>query len=47
MKNCEKHVFKAALDTYLRTIPDEPQIVGYTASRRAESNSLLDMIHST
>ena len=35
--------FKRRLDRYLSTIPDEPQIPGYTAQRRAESNSLLDM----
>ena len=43
MRNCTKEVFKSALDRYLQTIPDEPQIQGYTASRRAESNSLLHM----
>ena len=43
MRNCTKDVFKSALDKYLQTIPDEPQIQGYTASRRAESNSLLHM----
>ena len=36
-------VFKTVLDKYLSTIPDEPQIQGYTSMRRAESNSLLDM----
>ena len=34
---------KRKLDNYLRTVPDEPQIPGYTAQRRAETNSLLDM----
>ena len=43
MRNCTKDAFKSALDKYLQTIPDEPQIQGYTASRRAESNSLLHM----
>ena len=28
---------------YLRMVPDEPHISGYTALRRAESNSLFDM----
>ena len=43
MRDCSKDAFKSALDKYLRTIPDEPQIQGYTASRRADSNSLLQM----
>ena len=42
--NCDKSVFKLSLDRYLKTIPDEPQICGYTAFRRAETNSLLGMI---
>ena len=37
-------VFKRALDQYLHGIPDEPQIQGYTALRRADTNSLIDMI---
>ena len=41
---CKVEAFKTALDRYLRLVPDEPQIPGYTAQRRAESNSLLDMI---
>ena len=40
---CTVDSFKRRLDRYLNTIPDEPQIPGYTAQRRAESNSLLDM----
>ena len=40
---CSIDVFKCRLDRYLWTIPDEPQIPGYTAQRRADSNSLLDM----
>ena len=36
--------FKRALDRYLGDIPDEPQIQGYTAYRRADTNSLIDMI---
>ena len=43
MTGCSKDTFKAALDQYLTTIPDEPQIQGYTSMRRADSNSLLDM----
>ena len=36
--------FKSKLDRFLQTVPDEPQIQGYTAMRRAGSNSLLDMV---
>ena len=44
MKDCSKEKFKEELDKHLLTIPDEPQILRYTAFRRAESNSILDMI---
>ena len=40
---CTVDCFKRKLDKYLQTVPDEPQISGYTAQRRADSNSLLDM----
>ena len=36
--------FKKKLDEFLTSIPDEPQSPGYTARRRADSNSLLHMI---
>lgn len=42
---CTVDCFKRVLDKYLKTVPDEPQIPGYTAQRRAETNSLLDMAH--
>ena len=35
--------FKLHLDRFLATVPDGPQVRGYTAMRRAESNSLLHM----
>ena len=35
--------FKRALDQFLNTVPDEPQIPGYTAYRRADSNSIIDI----
>ena len=35
--------FKRALDAYLAHIPDEPQIPGYTACKRASSNSIIHM----
>lgn len=44
LSNCSKGVFKTSLDNFLKTVPDEPQISGYTANRRADTNSLLDMI---
>ena len=40
---CSVDTFKRKLDKYLLTIPDEPQVTGYTAMRRTDSNSLLDM----
>ena len=40
---CSVNSFKHRLDKYLITVPDEPQIRGYTAMRRAESNSLIQM----
>ena len=36
--------FKTKLDEFLQTIADEPLCPGYTARRRADSNSLLHMI---
>ena len=44
LTGCSKEKFKSELDKILLTIPDEPQIRGYTAYRRADSNSVLDMI---
>ena len=43
MTNVPVEKFKKVLDHHLATVPDEPQICGYTASRRADTNSLLDM----
>ena len=43
MTNCSSESFKQALDTFLKTIPDEPQTHGYTYMRRADSNSLIHM----
>ena len=43
LHNCSKEKFKSTLDSYLKLIPDEPQIPGYTATRRASSNSIMDM----
>ena len=35
------------LDEFLANIPDEPQSPGYTDTRRAVSNSLLDMVQTS
>ena len=43
MTDCKVDIFKRRLDKYLSTIPDEPQVLGYTAQRRADSNSILHM----
>jgi hypothetical protein len=40
---CTVDSFKTELDKYLGSIPDEPQIPGYTLYRRAESNSIIHM----
>ena len=42
--NCDVNTFKGYLDSYLKNIPDEPQVPGYTVCRRAETNSLIDMV---
>ena len=44
LENVSLDNFKGKLDEFLWTVPDEPQCCGYTAGRRAESNSLLHMI---
>ena len=43
MTDCSVDTLKRCLDKYLGMVPDEPHICGYTALRRAESNSLFDM----
>ena len=42
MKSCTVDQFKAALDNFLRTAPDQPTIVG--TSRAAETNSLIHQL---
>ena len=44
LTGCTVDEFKKALDDFLKYVPDEPQIPGYTHCRRAETNSLIDMI---
>ena len=41
--DCSLDKFKHKLDSFLQTVPDEPLVPGYTAFRRAESNSLIYM----
>ena len=43
MTDCKVDIFKRRLDKFLSTIPDETQVLGYTAQRRADSNSILHM----
>ena len=42
--DCSLNVFKGLLDKFLASVPDKPLIRGYTAYRRADTNSLLDMV---
>ena len=39
---CNVETFKAELDRYLSSVPDEPLILGYICYRGNSSNSLLD-----
>ena len=43
ISGCTIDFFKQRLDSYLKTVPDEPLVAGYTMYRRAESNSLTEM----
>lgn len=47
LTGCSLDFFKSTLDRFLIKTPDEPLIPGYTANRRAESNSLVHMIQFT
>ena len=40
--DCDIIQFKAKLDSFLRTIPDQPLITGYTLYRQCDTNSLID-----
>ena len=44
ISNCTLEMFKRKLDKYLKTVPDEPLVSGYTSFRRADSNSLIHMV---
>ena len=41
---CNVTQFKAKLDQFLKTVPDEPLIPGYMPYRRCDSNSLIDWL---
>lgn len=43
ISNCHVDKFKSALDLWIAGIPDEPHVSGYTAMRRAATNSIQDM----
>ena len=42
LEGCSVHSFKTNLDTWLRTVPDQPTIPG--RQRAAMSNSLIDQV---
>ena len=44
LTGCSKDLFKSKLDNLLQTIPDEPQIPNYVAMKRADTNSIINMI---
>ena len=44
LTSCPLKTFKRELDRFLKTVPDEPRIRGYTQYCRAESNSLTHMV---
>ena len=44
MTKCTKDYFKKNLDQFLSHIPDEPLVQNYVTMRRADSNSLVDMV---
>ncbi|KAK3876172.1 hypothetical protein Pcinc_019021 [Petrolisthes cinctipes] len=41
---CSVHNFKKELDKFLKTLPDEPPVQGYTVNCRAASNSIPDQM---
>ena len=46
LTGCKTDAFKAALDRFLATIPDEPLIPGYTAGRRCSTNSVIEWVQT-
>ena len=42
--NCDLNLFKSQLDRFLRKLPDQPLIPGYTAYRQCETNSVIDWL---
>ena len=45
LTHCSKEVFKKQLDHFLATLPDEPLLPNYYHLRRADSNSVKEMIN--
>lgn len=43
ISNVKLEVFKSSLDTYLAKVYDEPLLTGYTANRKASTNSIIQM----
>lgn len=41
---CAKDIFKRKLDNFLQTVPDEPLLPNYFPFRRADSNSIIEMV---
>ena len=44
LTGCSVDKFKRELDNFLRMLPDEPPVPGYTANCRAASNSVPDQL---
>ena len=44
LHGCSKDHFKKQLDHFLQAVPDEPLLQNYLPFRRADSNSLTDMV---
>ena len=42
---CATLEFKATLDKFLSTLPDEPLVTGYTQLRSADSNRLISLVY--
>lgn len=45
LTNCSVLKFKTHLDTFLKLVPDEPRVSGYTQMCQGQTNSLLHQVH--
>ena len=45
ISNCPKETFKKQLDHFLSSLPDEPLLPNYFHLRRADSNSVKEMVN--